>query len=428
MDNTFKATDGSSIPLDSNLAQLKIEHVLQRDRDVWSVIGEWPYLAIERERVLARIEALDRFPVFSSGQLWQNLRKEDLGPRLLGMLGGGGTNAGFGTDSRAFVAGKANAKASLLLNWNAPLVMGSTPWCALGTHLVYMDGANLFQHELGKLIVVDKQSRPSSPHFDFTRLADLRDRYNAAYLNGSREAPPDLDALSTLIDETFEQNRMSLAAAEAFHASASVGMTSVDYEAPVLTKYDRLAHDASGHPKVEVSFALLHYEKAILEFNAMKTAQGAGRRDDALVHGVYCVVAAAACVEAIANKLVYIQTGEHPARRDTRTPLVKINDAATALVQQAGGVYEPLDQDARDVLDALRLARNGFMHAKELEKDIDPETSTSVVMTEVNEEACRRYLRLLRLAMVRVFSQLPNLAPPIVIRDNVTWMGEHEVP
>lgn len=428
MKTTFNDTSGAPIPLTSSLEQLKLECILQRERNAWRIVEQWPYLAIDRQYVLDRVGELERFPVFSCGQLWQNLRKEDLGSRLLGGLIGGGTNAGLGPGSRAFVAGKANAKSSLLLNWNEPLIVGSTPWCALGTHFIYIDGEDEFQHEFGTLITVDRQSRPNSPHFDFTELADLRDRYNARYLNGSKDVPPDLEALSRILDEAFAQNALALAAAEAFHAEVSVDMISIDYQAPALTKYDRLTHDTSGHPKIEVSFALLHYEKAIVEFNAMKNAGSTQRPDDVLVHGVYCIVAAAACIEAIANKLVYIQTSAHPARKDVRTPLAKITDAATALVGRAGRAYAPLDVEISDALDALRLSRNGFMHAKEQENDIDPETSTSTVMTQVNEHSCRKYLRQVRLAAAHIFTQLPDIPPPIVISEKVNWMGEREVP
>jgi len=428
--DTFRTTDGAPIQIASNLEQLKIEHVLQRDRDVWSVIHEPPYLAVDITRLQARIAALTRFPVFSRGQLWQNLRHEDLARRLLGLLIGGGTNAGFGAGNRAFVVGKANTKANTLLNWNKPLIIGSTPWCAEGTHFIYIDGNDSYQHEFGELTTVRGLSRTSSPHFDFTVMSDLRDRYIAEYLNGAMDSLRNMDALSAILDKTFEQNTLSLAAAEAYHSHVSIGMTSVDYDAPVLTKYDRPTHDVAGQPKIEVSFALLHYEKAIVEFNAMKADRAAGKTNDAFVHGVYCTVAVAACIEAIANKLVYIQTSAHPDRNDRRTPLKKINESASALVTQPGGVYAPLiaGHPAHDTLDALRMLRNSFMHAKELETDIDQQTLTSTILTEVDESACRNYLEQLRLAVEYVYSQLPTLAPPIVTKASVTWMGDLEVP
>ncbi|WP_413197581.1 hypothetical protein [Pararobbsia alpina] len=42
-------------------------------------------------------------------------------------------------------------------------------------------------------------------------MADLRDRYNADYLNYAEDVQPDLVALGALLDETFKQNALSLA-------------------------------------------------------------------------------------------------------------------------------------------------------------------------------------------------------------------------
>ncbi|WP_413197580.1 hypothetical protein [Pararobbsia alpina] len=207
-------------------------------------------------------------------------------------------------------------------------------------------------------------------------------------------------------------------------------MTSVDYEAPVLTKYDRPTHDAAGQPKIEVSFALLHYEKAVTEFNELRNLPTSGNLDEAFAHGVYCLVAVAACIEAIANRLVFLESNVHPTHIDKRTPLKKLNDAAAALLVPQGGGYVPLKigDVAYDTLDAVRMIRNSFMHAKELETDIDPQTSASVILTSVDEVNCRNYLKQLRLAVDHVFSQVPNIAAPIVTKENVTWMGNLEVP
>jgi hypothetical protein len=428
--DSFTALDGTAIKLESDLEQLKIEHVLQRDRDVWLIMPQWPYLAIDLDCVQARTASLTDFPVFSNGQLWQNLRREDLTARLLGGLIGGGTDAGLGKGSRAAVAGKANAKANFLLNWNPPLTVGGTPWCAGGTHFIYVNGSDLFQHEFGSLITVNNRSRASSTHFNFTKLMNFRDRYNAEYLNVRNSEHVDLNALTILLNKTFEQNTLSLSAARAYHVEVSADTTSVDYKAPILTKYDRTTHDSDDNPKIEISFALLHYEKAIVEFNELKACHVAKKFDDAFAHGVYCTVAVAACIEAIANKLCYAQTGTHPTNRTRGTPLQKINAAASAIANKTGSTYFDLTvgQPAYDTLDYVRELRNGFMHAKELENDIDAQTLTSILHKAVDESECRKYLAALRSAVEYVFSQLPTQVPPIVTRSNVIWMGSLEVP
>lgn len=428
--NLYTAIDGPPISVGTDIDQLKVEHILQRDRDVWAVKPEHPFLAINAQLLQERAAQLTRFPVFSSGRLFQNLKRDDIANRIIAALAGGGVNAGLEPGSRVIVAGKANANARTLFNFNEPFILGTTPWCAEGTHVIYVDGNDLFQHEFGDLVTVRTLSRPSSVHFDFTALADLRDRYNAEYLNHPKDVKPDLNALSDLLDKTFAQNALSLAAAEAFHSLVSPGMDSVDYHAPALTKYDRLTHDTAGQPKIEVSFGLLHYETGITEFAAVKSHYASGNLNDAFRHGVSCLVAVAACVEAIANRLVFLQTNAHPTYTDKRQPLKKLNDAAAALVVARGGTYVPLTAGGviYDTLDSVRVIRNSFMHAKELETDIDMSTSTSMILTSVDEGHCRNYLKQLRLAVDHVFSQLPHLVPPIVTRENVTWMGSLEVP
>lgn len=427
--DTYLSTSGTTIALPTPLDQLKVEFALQTERAAWRVIPRWPYLAIDGDLVNAHGRALQRFAVFSSGQLWQNLRSEDLGPRLIGLIAGGGTNAGFGPESRAFVEGKANAKAKLMMNWNAPLTIGTTPWCAEGTHFIFVDDDDLFQHTFAELVTNDGPSHPRSEHFDFAALVALRNRYNTEYLQ-RRDGDVDLEALSTLLDDTFVQNAASLAAATTYHDMQSRGMTSVDYSAPVLTRYDRPTHNASGLPKIEVSYALLHYEKALILFNDLKTCESKGQLDESFSNGVYCVVAVAACIEAIANKLVFLQSGVHPTYSDKRPPLAKLNDAASRLCANGGVVYVPLQagDPTFDALDAVRVARNGFMHAKELETDIDPLTLSSTATTGVNEASCRNYLKRLREGVDRVFSQLPDGRAPIVTKTNFTWMGDLEVP
>jgi hypothetical protein len=293
-----------------------------------------------------------------------------------------------------------------------------------------VEGDSYFQHEFADLVAVNKLSRPKSNHFDFTALCDLRDKYNSEYLNNPSASTTELDELNVLLDLTFDENKRAIAAADAYHKAVSVNMVSFDYDAPILTKYDRLTHDASGKPQIEVAYALLHYERAIKEYNSLKVCRSAGQMDDALSHGVNCVVSAAACVEAIANRLIFEATGSHPTHKDKRQPLVKINDAAALLAAAEGRVFNPLVQGTQvfDSLDEIRILRNGFMHAKELETDIDLITSTSDTLSKVDEANCRQFLISVRECASHVYSQLTRVASPIVTKRNVIWMGDLEVP
>ena len=81
-----------------------------------------------------------------------------------------------------------------------------------------------------------------------------------------------------------------------------------------------------------------------------------------------------------------------------------------------------------DALDKVRILRNELMHANEKGEAVDPVALTSTAFTAVDEKSRRHYLAQLRQAVAHVFDQLPDLAPPIVTRDNVTWLGDLEVP
>lgn len=425
----FLSTKGTPVAISSDFEQLQIEHALQRDRDLWVLHKTSPYLVIDEEQLRARIKGLVDFPVFSSGILFHNIRGKDVGRLMISALFGGGSDAGVGPSSRVLVEGRANAKANTLLNFNAPLCRGSAPFCAEGTFFIFVEAQEIYQHKIGDLITVNKKSRPTSNVFNFSELCDLRDTYFNLYGKGEELTDQQLAELSTNLDRIFELNQLCLAAIEK-HRREVPPSTNRDYDAPVLTKYDRPVQTTQGDPRIEVAFSLLHYEKALFEFHNLKTSLAQQNQNDALLHGVYCVVAAAACIEAVANKLIYLQTNSHPDYRDRREPLQKLNDAASQLAQANGDSYSVLQagDPIFDTLDKLRGLRNGFMHAKEAELDIEPTTLMSSLATEVSEDACRRYLHNVRLGVRHVFSQLSQHSAPIVTEQNRKWLGDLEVP
>lgn len=426
---TFLSTKRTPIVISSPLEQLQMEHVLQRDRDVWELLNESPYLAIDEEKLRTRIEGLVDFPVFSSGILFHNISGRDVGRLMISALFGGGSDAGVGPSSQVLVQGRANAKANILQNFNAPLRRGSTPLCAEGTSFVFVEAKETYQYKIGELITVNRKSRPTSEFFNFSEICDLRDAYFDFYGKGKELTDQQLADLTLSLDRIFELNQQCLTAMEMYHKEAPPS-TNKDYDAPVLTKYDRLVQTAQGDPRIEVAFSLLHYEKALFEFHNLKASLAQNNQNDALLHGVYCVVAAAACIEAVANKLVYLQTNSHPDYRDRRQPLQKVNDAACQLAQATGDSFSSLQagDPIFDTLDKLRVLRNGFMHAKEAEIDIEPSNLMSSLASEVSEDACRQYLLNVRLGVQHVYSQLVALSAPIVTESNRKWLGELEVP
>lgn len=426
---TFLSINGNPIAISSALEQLQMEHVLQRDRDVWTLCKTSPYLVIDERLLRARVDVLFDFPVFSSGILFQNISGKDVCRHLISNLFGGGLDAGVGSSSQVLVQGRANAKAKVLQTLNAPLCRGSAPFCAEGISFIFVEDQETYQYRIGKLETVNNKSRPTSMVFDFSELCDLRDAYFDFYGKGEELTDLQLADLTKNLDRIFEINQQCLAAMEKHHREAPPS-TNKDYDAPVLTKYDRPVQTAQGDPRIEVAFSLLHYEKALFEFHNLKASLAQNNQNDALLHGVYCVVAAAACIEAVANKLVYLQTNSHPDYRDRRQPLQKINEAACQLAQAHGNSFSSLQagNPIFDTLDKLRVLRNSFMHAKEAEMDIEPSTLMSSLATEVNEDACRQYLLNVRLGVKHVYAQLATHSAPIVTEPNRKWLGDIEVP
>jgi len=425
----YHGLNGEVLPGTSAPNWLLIEHVLQRYRDVWVVTDTYPFLAVDIAQLEARCNETSEFAVFANGRMMQNIRPDEGGKRILSGLFGGGTDAGMSPSAEIIVEGPANPLAHWMMYFNDPFMLGMHPFAALGIQYIYVEGNNRYQRTFGELVIVGTQSRPSSQHADFNPLADLAHAFHLGYIN-EPGVQRDLTDLPALLDAIFVENQKILSAAVAHHHALAPQEKPFEYVAPTLTHYGRLTHDANRTPRIELSFALLHYEKALHEFDNLKGAVAMCDADRTLLHGVYCVVAIAACIEATANKLVYQQTGAHPDHRDRRPPLQKINDAATAIAQNADKEFVMLaaGNPAYDALDRVRELRNAFMHAKERDEAIDPVALTSIVAAELDEENCRNFLRQLRQGVANVFDQLPDFTPPIVTREDVKWLGELEVP
>lgn len=424
----YEGVNGEALP---RTVPLPMKHVLQRHRDVWVPIETYPYLAVDTEKVDARCQAVREFAVFAGGRLMQNIRPKDGCSRLLSGMMGGGVDAGMSPDAQVVVEGMANPRANWVMNFNDAFAIGTHPFAALHTHYIYVDENGSYQRKFAELVVVDQHSRPRCALVDFDPLAEMALTFHLEYVNGPSDQPRDIVRLAALLDSMFAENGKILAAAEAHHRKQAPLEKPFDYVAPTLTRYGRLTHDAGGQPRIELSFALLHYEKALREFDALKAAVEKKDTEAAFVHGVYCVVAVAACAEAAGNRLVFLQTGAHPDYSDKRPPLRKFNDAGAAISQAAGNAFAPLaaGQPIYEALDRVRELRNAFMHAKERDEKVDPAAMTSIVFTAVDESRCRDYLRSLRLAVAHVFDQLASKhAAPIVTRENVNWLGGIEVP
>lgn len=426
----FKATDGRPLSLEQRADVLAIEHVLQRHRDVWTPIDEYPYLAIDIEQLEKHLASTSSFVVFTRNRLHQNLRPHEFGQRLLDSMTGSAVTGGFASPSDVFVEGMANPKASGLISLGEPLIVGAHPFAAMGTHYIYYhDREHIYQRRFAELVTVGTKSRPRCQHADFDLLAELQEGFYRDYINAPKGQAVDLVRLASLLDGMFAQNLKVHEAAERHHREREPNDQAFDYPAPLLTKYGRLVHDAAKTPRIEISYALLHYEKAIREFNAAKIAERQQDADATFFHGVYCVVGVAACIESVANNVVFAATSKHPDAKDKRTPLVKINESGMAIARQQGRQFVPLakGQSAYDALDRVRVARNRFMHAKEVANDIDSSMQVSTEVAMVGVAACREYLLRLREAVADIYRQLPDHRPPIAT-GTIKWLGDLEIP
>lgn len=424
----YLTKEGIALSETSYDSPLMLEYVLQKYRDVWVLIAEHPYLSIDQDKINLHLKEINEFAVFSSSLLYQNISREEFGQRVLSSLIGHGLTGGTSQDSKFLVEGVANPQANGLLQFNPLLMIGTHPFAASGTRYMYVSDDGIYQRTFAELITINKRSRPKSAHVNFNELSGLIEEYYSDYLNNKESTSIDLSRLSDLLDLIFIENEIILSAATEHHHAMAPHEVALDYPAPILTKYGRLTHDTNGTPRIEVSFSLLHYESALREFDSLKKAND--DNDAYFRHGVYCVVAAAACVEAIANNLVFAATSQHPDHRDRRPPLQKIDDSAEIIAQDQGNSFNlmSLQTSICNDLDTLRIARNSFMHAKEIESDIDPVSRKAFCAADVDEESCRRYLKSLREAISFIYDQLPNISPPIVTRTNITWLVDLEVP
>jgi hypothetical protein len=373
--------------------------------------------------------SITAFTVLSAGFLFQNMSGRDLGTRLAAILVGPGTVASSSPTADAFVEGEANPRANWLWRANGLLQMGTHPFAALGTHYIAVEPGRISQRKIGELAMVDdgKRSQPCSTDFDFDSLGRLVQELHVAQF--SPGSPVDRALLSRLLDDIFEQNLAALAFADAHHADEPQIGPKYSYEPAKLTRYGRLVHTEQAEPRIETSFALLHYEKALHEFDALKRATAAQDHERQYVHGVYCIVAIASCLEAIANKLMFEAHGEYPSNQ-TSTALARINYAGRELAKSHGMAFNTLGGKLTEFasMDQIRVLRNSFVHANEAGAPVDPAVLTSSQMTEVSESACRTFLENLRLTVALVFDQLPWVARPIVTATNVRWLGDIEVP
>jgi hypothetical protein len=430
LNSEYLSLNDSELQFSTQYEELLAEHVMQRYREVWAIISRPPYLAVDEVALRARMSSIQSFTVFSAAYLFQNISRRDLTARLISNLIGPGTAASTSPKADMVVEGQANPQAHQLWRGNRLLQIGTHPFAALATHYIAVEPGKIFQRKVGELVIVDegKRSQPRCDNFDFDELGRLVHQFHLACLG---PGSTDDRALHTrLLDDIFEQNLAALSFADARHAGEPKVSSKYNYRASELTRYGRLIHTEHGEPRIETSFALLHYEKALHEFDSLKHAVVTSNPERQYMHGVYCVVAIASCLEAVANRLTFEATGEHPEGSQSGDTLGRINHAARKLAMARGRTFSSLGGKRPEIasMEQIRVLRNSFVHASEASAPVDSAMLASAQMAQVSESACRNFLENLRLTVALVYDQLPWAARPLVTATNVRWLGDMEVP
>lgn len=430
LDFEYLSLEGSPVRFENWREELVAEHVLQRFREAWAITDKSPFLAIDEPVLRARMASINSFVVFSAGLLFQNFSARDLKVRMAGNLVGAGIVASSSSTNDALVEGEANPQSHVLMRFNGLVQLGTHPFAALDVKYVAVENDSIFQRTIGELVTVDdgKRGQPQSEYFDFDVLGRLTQHFHDARLGAHPTDNP--AAYGQILDDIFDQNLAALGFAERHHAAAPRTGPKYNYRPAELTRFGRLVHTKDGEPQIETSFALLHYEKALHEFDSLKRASASDAPERQYMHGVYCVVAIASCLEAIANRLAFEAEGRHPLGIQPGDAVGRINFAARKIATARGDLYSSLGgkHPQAIAMDRIRVLRNSFVHANESGVPVDPIMLMSAQMAEVSESACRAALEHLRLTVAFVFDQIPSIATPIVTRTNIRWLGNLEVP
>ena len=411
---------------------LKIEYILQRYLDVWKIIKSYPFLKINGDKVKEYFNDIETFSVFGEGILFQNISSKEFKRRVITSLAGPGLTGGISAKGELIVNGQANPNAFGYLQFNDILIIGGKCLFSSGTRFQVIDGQKAFQYEIGELITVNKKSQPRSDIIDFTKICELKKLFRDEYINGCKSINNDgVKKLYKLLYEVFNENVRILDEIFKYHLKQDTQIPKFNYTPPEITKYGRLTHSVTTYsPQIEYNLSLLHYEKAIIEFDQLKKSVVQNDYDYSLLHGIYCIIALAACMESIANILFHKSKGNFRTFRDKGTPIEIINSEVKSILASEGKSFIMLDKSSEEFksIEEVRKLRNIFMHYIEKSHDVDLTKGISVQMISISEENCRNHLKNVRRGIEFIFNQLPNIPAPIVTSSKVTRLGDYEVP
>ena len=417
--------------------RIRLLACLQREQMIWRSQPEYPYLSVDAEALNRCHSTSGRTVLLAHEFLLQNLSREELGRIMAARLVGGGVDAGIAPTSDLVPEGAANPNAYCLCTFNPPLYIGSTPFMAEGIWLLVLDEDQLYQYTVAELDSSGSHSFPVSRSLSLEPYRELQSQFRKRYRQSRKLLNADeLAELDEFISIVFEANKKVLREATFYHLRNKDKTPRYTHPAPWLTMFGRLVHDKEGKPSVEHNLALLHYKKAIEEFNCAKNSEDSGNDDQKVIHGAYCIIALEAFIEAAANRAYFVSKGSHDVSTDNRTSTVRLLSEAEQIAKSRDDAsqrrFKRLKQSSEEygALEDVRQIRNKLIHATEVADPIDQGVGASKLVACLSVENCRRLLSLVRKALIHIVEQVPEIGLQVRLDDNdrVRWLGEWEVP
>ena len=414
--------------------RIRLLACLQREQMIWRSQPEYPYLSVDAEALNRCHSTIGRTVLLAHEFLVQNLSRRELGRIMAARIVGGGVDAGIAPTSDFFPKGAANPNAHCLCAFNPPLYIGSTPFMAEGNWLLVLDKDQPYQY-----VVADIDSSESHLFPLLNSLPepyrDLQTHFRERYRQSRKPLNADeLAELDEFISIVFETNQKVLEEAVYYHLRHKDKKPRYTHPAPWLTSFGRLVHDEEGEPSIEHNLALLHYKKAIEEFNCAKKAEGSENDERKVIHGAYCIIALAAFIEAAANRAYFVSKGSHVVSTDDQTSTARLLCEAERIAHSRDDAsqrrFKRLKQSSEEyeALEDVRQIRNKLIHATEVAVPIDQVVGASELVACLTVENCKRLLSLVRKALVHIVEQVPEIGLQVRLDDKVKWLGEWEVP
>lgn len=406
---------------------------LQREQTIWRSQPEYPYLSVNAEALNQCHSTRGRTVLLTHEFFLQNLSRRERGRIMAARMFGGGVDAGIASTSDFVPEGAVNPNAYCLCTSNSPLCIGTTPFMAKGTRLLVLDEDQPYQYTVADLDSFESRSFPVSELLPLGPYREFQSHFHERY--SKRRKPLNADELAELdkfISTIFEANKKVLKEAELYHLRNKDENPQYTHSAPLLTPFGRLVHGKEGEPKIEHNLALLHYKKAIEEFDCAKNAEDSGSDERKVIHGAYCIIALAAFIEAAANQAYFVSKGSHVDSTDRRSSTKRLRSEAAKIARKRQRRLKRLKRSSKEykALEDVRQIRNKLIHATEVAVPINQGVGASELVASLSVENCRRLLSLVRKALLHIVEQVPEIDLQVRLDDNdkVKWLGELEIP